>query len=560
METRKTSRQADEAAFPTADELAALRAWYAGMTSREAVVRYLGARKVTGQSSRAMLSAVRRQLKGFALARQRKDLADLFDHPAAERLRRAKAVRAAVDVLRCLPIPDPKLTDEVSAWLPPRIAAALRRHGIASVADLTLRIPRRRRWWVEVAGLGATGAAQVADFFAGHPHLNERSRALVAVERPAVTPWEHLLVPAQLDGSKGTYRAPQATCTLRANNDYEAVQAWLSLQESAATQRAYRKEAERLTLWAVLERGKALTSLSTEDAIAYRQFLRRPVSRDRWVGPARPRWSSEWRPFQGALSPRSVAYSLSVIGALFRWLVEQRYTLANPFAGVKVKGARRANALDATRAFTDHEWALTRGGADGIEWTQGWTRAAAQRLRFVLDFWYATGLRPEEFITATLGQVRRDDRGDDWVHLVGKGGKEGLVSLPLFGLLALERYLAQRGLPVTRARWNPTIPLVPSLEAGEVGITSSRLRVMLQRFFSQVAEQLEAVSPTTSEKLRRATPHWLRHTHASHALANGADLTTVRDNLRHASVSTTSVYLHTDHVKRAQQMKKAFPV
>lgn len=60
--------------------------------------------------------------------------------------------------------------------------------------------------------------------------------------------------------------------TLRANNDYEAVQAWLALHESAATQRAYRKEAERLILWAILERGRALSSLTTEDAVAHRTF------------------------------------------------------------------------------------------------------------------------------------------------------------------------------------------------------------------------------------------------------------------------------------------------
>jgi site-specific recombinase XerD len=39
--------------------------------------------------------------------------------------------------------------------------------------------------------------------------------------------------------------------------------------------------------------------------------------------------------------------------------------------------------------------------------------------------------------------------------------------------------------------------------------------------------------------LQRATPHWLRHKQAIHALANGATLTTVRDNLRHASITTT---------------------
>jgi integrase len=64
--------------------------------------------------------------------------------------------------------------------------------------------------------------------------------------------------------------------------------------------------------------------------------------------------------------------------------------------------------------------------------------------------------------------------------------------------------------------------------------------------------------PPAAEKLRRASPHWMRPTHASHALARGAELTTVRDNLRHASIATTSIYLQSDEVKRARQMNQAF--
>lgn len=166
MKATQTTGRKGDARFPSADELAALRGWYAGLPAREAVVRYLGQHKATGQSSRSMLSAVRRQLARFALDRQRQDLAELFAHPAAERTRRARAVLAAIEGVRYLPIPDPKLTDDVAAWLPARIAAALHKHGIATLADLTVRVPRRRRWWVEVVGLGATGAARVAAFFA----------------------------------------------------------------------------------------------------------------------------------------------------------------------------------------------------------------------------------------------------------------------------------------------------------------------------------------------------------------------------------------------------------
>ena len=69
---------------------------------------------------------------------------------------------------------------------------------------------------------------------------------------------------------------------------------------------------------------------------------------------------------------------------------------------------------------------------------------------------------------------------------------------------------------------------------------------------------VEQENPTLAEKPRQATPHWMRHTHATHALARGAELTSVRDNLRHASIATTSIYLHEDDLKRAKQMGCAF--
>jgi site-specific recombinase XerD len=426
------------------------------------------------------------------------------------------------------------------------------------MADLTVRIPRRRHWWSAIAGLGVAGARRIETLFAAHPTLTERARALIAAVPPAnIVPWEQLRVPHEVDGSRGQFRAPQAACLLNESNDYEAIQSWLSLHESAAAQRAYRKEAERLILWAIVERGRALSSLTTDDAIAYRSFVRRPTPRERWVGPSRPRHSVEWRPFTGPLSARSAAYTLNVLSALFRWLVEQRYVLANPFAGVKVKSHARRAGLDVSRGFSEGEWLLIRTLADGLEWSYGWSVPAAQRLRFLLDFGYATGLRASELVNASLRDIRRDEHGDHWLHVLGKGGKLGKVALPPLARTALDQYLVQRSLPVTPARWNPATPLVASLEEDR-GIESTRLWRVLRRFFVLVADAIEDERPATAEKLRRASPHWMRHTHASHALARGAELIMVRDNLRHASISTTSTYLHSDEVQRARQFDQAF--
>jgi site-specific recombinase XerD len=500
--------------LPDASALSALRAWHEGLSSREAVARFIPERRAAGVSSRAVISAIRRQIAAFATSRQRNDLVRHFTGPARKGAAAARAISQAIEMLRNAPIPQPLIGDAVARWLPPRVAVVLRRAGVRTLADLTLRVPRRKRWW------------------------------------------SGIVVPVQLDGSMGTYRAPGASCSLRSNTDYEAVQAWLMLHEAPATRRAYRREAERLMLWAVVERGLALSSLSTEDAMAYRAFLRHPTPRARWIGPAALRSSPLWRPFTGGLSPRSTAYALSVLRALFCWLIDQRYVLAHPFSGVRVRGTRAAG-LDTTRVFSVGEWQLLRTVADGLEWSYGWERGAAQRMRFVLDFAYATGLRASELVAAELGNVELDAGGDTWLHVTGKGGKTGRVVLPPLARSALEGYLVQRGLPVSPEKWDPSTPLVASLQ-GETGIAATRLWSAMKRFFVAAAAVLADVNPVLAEKLQRASPHWVRHCHASHALDAGADLTTVRDNLCHASVATTSLYLHADDQRRARQISGVF--
>jgi len=564
------ARQADALVIgadglPNADVLAAYRAWFEGLSARDAVQRYLGLAKASGQSSRAILGAVRRALARAAHERRRDDLAEVIEGIQRDRQRPSSATAArigsAIQQIAISTVATPSLGDDVSYWFDRRTANALRAQRIGTLADLTVRVPRRKMWWRSIDGLGRVGARKIEGFFAAHPGLTERARALVPQPAPGgIVPWESIRAPRALDGSSGTFRAPLATCALTASNDHEAVTAWLERHESPATQRAYRKEAERLILWAIIERDKPMSSLAAEDATAYRAFLRRPSPHMRWVGPARPRSSPEWRPFAGGLSPRSVAFSLSVLNALFRWLIEQRYALVNPFAGLKVRGAAQAGQFDAGRSFGEAEWRLVRTVADGLEWSYGWHESAAQRLRFMLDFSFATGLRASEFVGARLGDLEIDGRGDHWLTLRGKGDKPGRVAIPALAREALDRYLTQRGLPTTRSMWDPAIALVGRVDPEDPeAISVTRLWAVTRKFFLTVASVLQKVNPALASKLMRASPHWMRHTHATQALERGAELTTVRDNLRHASIATTSTYLHGDDSKRARQMDGAFP-
>ncbi|MEX3764634.1 phage integrase family protein [Paraburkholderia phenoliruptrix] len=553
--------------LPDLASLAALRAWQEGLTAREAVTHYLDHARADGQSSRGLIARIRRQLVACATARQRDELIPLFTHPAADRTRHAAQVVAALDALRATPIPVPQPTDPVSRWLPPRTARALAAARIDSLAELLVHRAHRKRWWQNIAGLGRQGAQSIEAFLAAHPEWLQRAATLIpheAADSRLVPLWSLDSLPATLDGSQGRFRAPHDTCGLAAANDYQAIEAWLALHESEHTARAYRREAERLLLWAIVERRTPLSSLTTDDAIAYRAFLRHPTPAARWTGPPCPRAMPAWRPFAGCLTTRSAAYALAVLRALFGWLVSQHYVVLNPFAGVTVRGGATRAPFDTGRALTGREWKIVRTAADPLERT-GWSTPAAERLRFVLDFGYATGLRAQELVAATLGDITADARGVLWLEVTGKGAKSGRVALPPLARDALRRTLKARGLPVMRTRWQPATPLVAGLNVvhraarpGGAHISAARLRQVLGEFFREAAERVNPRHPALAEKLRHASPHWLRHTHATHALDAGVELIVVRDNLRHASVATTSTYLHGEEVKRAHQIAAAF--
>ncbi|MBL8157866.1 MAG: hypothetical protein JNM70_27265, partial [Anaerolineae bacterium] len=121
------------------------------------------------------------------------------------------------------------------------------------------------------------------------------------------------------------------------------------LKDLSHTQRAYRKEAERLILWATLERGKPLSSLTHEDCEAYRRFLADPQPRTTWCGPrARERWSPLWRPFEGPLSVSAQRQAITILTNLYTFLVDRNYLVGNPWRGVSMPNAA-APRIDAGR-------------------------------------------------------------------------------------------------------------------------------------------------------------------------------------------------------------------
>ena len=104
-----------------------------------------------------------------------------------------------------------------------------------------------------------------------------------------------LAVPQALSGANGENRS-SAFCYIQARHDLDAVRAYLNrYRDQPKTLRAYTKELERLLLWAVVLRGKALSDLRVDDCEAYKDFLKSPDPR--FVGERFARSSPRWRPF-----------------------------------------------------------------------------------------------------------------------------------------------------------------------------------------------------------------------------------------------------------------------
>jgi integrase len=492
--------------------------------------------------------------------------------------RRVRVVERQLEALRWLEghtAQDPRPGDGVSAWLNPAMAERLERGGLATLATLVAHINQAgARWWVKVPGVGERKAARILDWLRANEeplglrvgsHAAHRRREVSALDLAAVVPrgtalvpFEKFVVPPELDGRAGRHRAPQDQCRLAAQTDHEAIGAWLAAKcaqdapaDLSPTQRSYRKEAERLLLWAVLERRVAMSSLNSEDAAAYRRFLGDPP--EAWCGPRHnQRWSSLWRPLEGPLAPTAVRQAMAILRSLFAFLMRENYLLRTPFAAM-TEPAEAPRSLGQHRTLSLDQWAHL----DGLLSRHAATEAG-RRLRRGMRWVYATGLRLAEITGATCGDLQRvtyrtpegRDAGGWLLSVSGKAGRKREVPVPADLVADLEEELAHHGFErQVGAPGNSHIHVLARfdlLPEHPKPWSASGFYSAIKLFVARAAQTLDEAQ---AGHLRRASIHWLRHAHGAHALQGRqgrlpVPIHVVQNNLGHVSVGTTAGYLH----------------
>ncbi|WP_372450082.1 phage integrase family protein [Paraburkholderia aspalathi] len=276
------------------------------------------------------------------------------------------------------------------------IARRLTGEGITTLGELVECCNRRGgSWWRSVPRVGLLRARILVSWLRRHADtlgvtVDADVDAAEPLAAPAAThvalvpagcqtaqggplaPLERIELPHRLCGGDGPHGAGQrgvnrapGLCYLQAQHDLDAIRSYLHrYTDRPQALRAYTRELERLLLWAVTERGAALSSLSVDDCDAYKAFLAAPAAR--FTGPRTARSSPRWRPFAPeGLTPGSQRYAVRVLRAAFDWLVKVRYLAGNPWVAVTDPATDTPEyAIRVDRALPLQLWTKVRVGLD----------------------------------------------------------------------------------------------------------------------------------------------------------------------------------------------------
>lgn len=221
--------------------------------------------------------------------------------------------------------------------------------------------------------------------------------------------------------------------------------------------------------------------------------------------------------FSHAVKDRSVARKLSALRHLYKYLLLDRMIKHDPT--LEIDSPRQWKVLPKSLAMSEIDSMLeatSRHGDSKI------APAIAQRDRAMLEVLYAAGLRVSEIINLKLEDLKLE-LGHALVR--GKGDKERIVPLGRAAQQAIRAYLADAREALLNGRISPML----FVRRGGGALTRQR-----------VWQMVKAASSST----RRASPHTLRHSCATHMVENGADLRTVQTILGHADISTSQIYTH----------------
>jgi integrase/recombinase XerD len=219
------------------------------------------------------------------------------------------------------------------------------------------------------------------------------------------------------------------------------------------------------------------------------------------------------------LSTRSISRRLVAIKVFFRYLEQEGMLTQNI-----------TETMESPRLWKVLPDTLTYKEIDRLLEAPDMATSLGVRDKAILETFYSTGLRVSELARLEAADIHADE---GYLRCMGKGRKERVVPLGEAARNAIARY-AREIRPTLAAGAEP--PPLFLTRRGQ-GFTRKGLWKLIKKYAKQAGI------------MKNVTPHTLRHSFASHLLANGAPLRVIQEMLGHADIATTQIYTHVDSAR-----------
>lgn len=229
------------------------------------------------------------------------------------------------------------------------------------------------------------------------------------------------------------------------------------------------------------------------------------------------------------ISNRSINRKIASLKAYYKFLLKTSQINENPLQ--KHKALKLPKRLEVPFSETEMEAAF-----NAIPFSNDFEGV---RNKLIIELLYATGIRRSELINLKIKNI---DYSAGIIKVLGKRNKERIIPMLKSLEVSFNEYMVYR-------------KEVVSLKSGDYlfllkngnKIYETLVYRIINGYFSKISSKV------------KKSPHVLRHTFATHMLAQGADLNAIKELLGHSSLASTQVYTHNSISELKKAYKNAHP-
>ena len=225
-------------------------------------------------------------------------------------------------------------------------------------------------------------------------------------------------------------------------------------------------------------------------------------------------------------TPSALNRKIASLKGYFKFLEAEGHLASSPMQ--RISSAKEGRLLPKVMSEQEVEVLLENPAEEKL------SPELAARDQAILELFYSSGVRLSELVGVNLQDI-------DWAKLhlrvTGKGNKQRFVFLTEHAAQSIRDYLKIR--------------------------SHKSEALFLNRFGERISTRAVQIlfrkRMGTAQLQRKASPHTLRHSFATHLLEGGSDLVTIKELLGHESLATTQIYTNISRRRMREVYDQSHP-